>query len=59
MKRKHVFCLSSCKKSAGSLTLTWVAFLRVGFEVGGGKGWLNLPSPTACLLKLVKIMLET
>ena len=36
-----------------------MAFLRVGFEVGGGKGWLNLPSPTACLLKLVKIMLET
>ena len=39
-----------------SLTLTWVGFLGVRFEVGGGRGGGGKITPR---LKLVKIMLET
>ena len=49
--------LSFFAEMVNVLTLVWVAFLGVRFEVGrGGVGWGKITPPG---LKLIKIMLET
>ena len=52
---KHIMKIGRCLERSGLLTLIWVGFLGVHFEVGG-EGKIITPPPC---LKLVRIMLKT
>ena len=54
-----IFVIMKWICSIVSLTLIWVGFLGVRFEVGRGGGKITSNYPTSPCLKLVRITLET